>query len=89
MPVNKELLEILCCPETKQTLRMMEPGEVEGLNGQIAAGNVKYADGNAVDQPLQEGLITESGDRVYRVDDDIPIMLVEQSIPAPLLSAAE
>jgi uncharacterized protein YbaR (Trm112 family) len=35
-----------------------------------------------VDTDLSEGLITTNGTRIYRVDDQIPIMLEAESIPA-------
>jgi uncharacterized protein YbaR (Trm112 family) len=43
---------------------------------------VKYYDGNAVDKPVDEGLITDDGQVIYRIDDGIPVMLVDQGIPA-------
>jgi uncharacterized protein YbaR (Trm112 family) len=43
---------------------------------------VKYVDGASVEEPLDEGLITEDGKTIYRVNDGIPIMLEEQGITA-------
>jgi uncharacterized protein YbaR (Trm112 family) len=34
-----------------------------------------------VDKPLEEGLITEDGATVYRIDENIPVMLIEMGIP--------
>ncbi len=82
MPIDKELLEILCCPRTKVPVRMVPADQLAKLNERIAAGAVKYYDNNAVEKPLQEGLITDDGETVYRIDDGIPVMLVEQGIPA-------
>jgi uncharacterized protein YbaR (Trm112 family) len=81
MPIDKELLEILCCPRTKVPVRMMPADQLAKLNERIAAGGVKYYDNSLVDKPLQEGLITDDGETVYRIDDGIPVMLVEQGIP--------
>jgi uncharacterized protein YbaR (Trm112 family) len=39
-------------------------------------------DGKKVDTPLDAGLITEDGETIYRIDDDIPIMLIDEGIPA-------
>jgi uncharacterized protein YbaR (Trm112 family) len=82
MPIDKELLEILCCPRTKVPVRMVSADQLAKLNERIAAGVVKYYDNNPVEKPLQEGLITEDGETIYRIDDGIPVMLVEQGIPA-------
>ena len=82
MPISQELLEILCCPRTKVPVRMLPAEGLAKLNAQIANGSVKYYDGNAVDKPLDEGLITDDGQFIYRIDDGIPVMLVDQGIPA-------
>ena len=81
MPIDKELLEILCCPRTKVPVRMVPADQLAKLNERIAAGAVKYYDNSPVEKPLQEGLITDDGETVYRIDDGIPVMLVEQGIP--------
>ena len=80
MPISQELLQILCCPRTKTPVVMLAPGQVARLNAAVEAGGLKYADGTAVDEPLEEGLVTTDGMTVYRIDDGIPVMLVEQAI---------
>ena len=80
MPVSPDLLEILCCPKTKVPVVMLPDEKLARLNQEVEAGRLVYADGSKVDKPLQEGLITEDNARVYRVDDDIPVMLVDQAI---------
>ena len=86
MPIDKELLEILCCPETYKELKMLPAEKIAQLNAQIAASKVKYADGALVEEPLQEGLITIDDTIIYRIDDDIPVMLVEKAIPTEQLA---
>ena len=46
----------------------------------IAAGQVTQADETVVETPLGEGLITKNKQRIYRIDDGIPVMLEEESI---------
>ena len=36
--------------------------------------------GDTVAEPLSEGLVREDGRILYRVQDDIPVMLIEESI---------
>jgi uncharacterized protein YbaR (Trm112 family) len=86
MPISPDLLEILCCPETKVPVEMLAADKLEKLNAQIKAGGVKYVDGSAVDKALQEGLITEDGKTIYRIDDDIPVMLIDQGIQTQQLN---
>ena len=81
MPISSDLLEILCCPETKVPVEMLPADKLATLNARVEAGEVAYADGSTVDKPLQEGLMTTDGKTVYRIDDDIPVMLVDKGIP--------
>jgi uncharacterized protein YbaR (Trm112 family) len=82
MPINEQLLEILRCPATKAPLRPLTSDEVTALNARIENEEVTYQDGSAVDKPLEEGLVTEDGATVYRIDENIPVMLIEMGIPA-------
>ena len=86
MPISPDLLEILCCPETKVPVEMLDAERLAKLNSQIEAGAVKYVDDSKVESPLQEGLVTEDSKTVYRIDDDIPVMLVDQGIETSQLS---
>jgi uncharacterized protein YbaR (Trm112 family) len=85
MPLNDELVEILCCPVSKVPVRRMDGGELDRLNEAIAAGRVLHVDRSAVEQKLEEGLITEDSKVIYAVDAGIPIMLEEKGIPADQL----
>ena len=49
-------------------------------NIRIAEGGVKFVDGNSVEAPLQEALVTEDMKVIYPVEDDIPILLQEKGI---------
>jgi uncharacterized protein YbaR (Trm112 family) len=81
MPVSKDLLEILCCPKTKVPVQELGDDKRSALNKLIEAGSVTFMDGSIVETPLEEGLITEDGKTIYRVDDSIPIMLIDKGIP--------
>jgi len=80
MAVNEELLEILVCPETKQPLRPAEASVLADLNEKIAAGTLRNRGGDKVEKQIDAGLVREDGRVLYIVDDDIPVMLVEESI---------
>ncbi len=80
--IDKELLDILCCPETKVPVEVLSEDKLKTLNEKIAAGEVKTIDGRKVNEPLDAGLITEDGRTIYRIDDDIPIMLIDEGIRA-------
>jgi len=83
--MDQELLNILCCPQTKVPLELMSDEELNKLNKAIAEGRINYVDGSAVKKPLTEALITRDHKTIYRVDDGIPIMLIDQGISASQL----
>lgn len=80
MPVNGKLLEILCCPVSKTPLTVLGRQKLNKLNEAINKGEALFVDGAKVTDSLQEGLITEDGKVIYRVQDDIPILLEEKGI---------
>jgi uncharacterized protein YbaR (Trm112 family) len=85
LPVDHRLLDILRCPETGVPVGPAPPELLARLNDAVRAGTLRYVEGAPVDRPLVEGLVTEDGQRVYRVDDDIPVMLVDLGIPTDQL----
>jgi uncharacterized protein YbaR (Trm112 family) len=80
VPVDRKLLDILRCPVTKQQVFPLTGQQLSAINQAIAAGNVVHADGSVVNNPLEEGLVTENRNRVYRIEQDIPVMLEDESI---------
>jgi uncharacterized protein YbaR (Trm112 family) len=80
MPIDGKLLEILCCPVSKTPLVRLPPDKLKKLNTAIAAGEVQYVRGEAVTDPLREGLMTEDAHVIYAVVDNIPILLEEKGI---------
>ena len=41
---------------------------------------ISHHDGSALSEKLADALITENGTTIYKIIDDIPIMLEDQSI---------
>ncbi len=78
--IAQDLLAILCCPETKQDIRLLEPGLVEKLNGRIEKGELKTKGGQSVAEKMDGGLLRNDGTVVYPIRDQIPIMLIEEGI---------
>ncbi len=78
--VDPELLEILVCPETHQPVRSAGAELLDRLNDAIRSGGVTNRNGDAVSEPLDEGLIREDDKVLYPVRDDIPIMLIDEAI---------
>ena len=80
MPVDANLLEILCDPVSKTPLMRLPEDQLAKLNRSIDAGQVKYVGGEPVDAALAEALITEDRKVIYPVDDSIPVLLAEKGI---------
>jgi uncharacterized protein YbaR (Trm112 family) len=79
--MDKRLLDILCCPVTKSPLRLLAEAELAALNGAIlAAQGVVSANGARVPAAIAGGLITLDGRSIYRLEDDIPVMLADEAI---------
>jgi len=78
--IDKELLEILACPETHQPLREAAAADLTELNARIEAGDVKNVGGEAVTEVLPGGLIREDNAIVYPIRDGIPVLLVHEGI---------
>jgi uncharacterized protein YbaR (Trm112 family) len=80
MALDPRLLEILCCPLTRQPLQMLDAQRLAALNAAIAAGSLKQADGQALNQAWKEALVTANGSRAYRIDDGIPVLLADEAV---------
>lgn len=79
--VEKDLLEILVCPDDLTPVRPATAEELAALNARITAGRVTNRGGQAVTNPVSEGLVRADGKYLYVVDNDIPVMLIDEAIP--------
>ena len=80
MPVSRELLEILVCPETRQPVALAGAEVLARVNEKVRAGTLRNRGGDKVEKEIAEGLLREDGRVLYLVDDGIPVMLIEESI---------
>ncbi|HUP22406.1 MAG TPA: Trm112 family protein [Thermoanaerobaculia bacterium] len=84
MAIDPELLEILVCPKTKGKLELVElPAATrERLID-------KYREHFQDEEPVvSEGLLCRESQLVYPIVSDIPIMLIEDALPATELEVA-
>jgi uncharacterized protein YbaR (Trm112 family) len=79
--MDKELLDMLCCPETKQDVSLADSSVIASLNREIEAGRLKNRGGEAVKEKLDSGLLRADRKILYPVREDIPIMLIDEAIP--------
>ena len=78
--MDKRLLDILCCPVSKTPVKLMSRAQLDALNREIAQHTVKTTAGAEVHSALAAGLITTDGKLIYRIDDDIPVMLADEAV---------
>jgi uncharacterized protein YbaR (Trm112 family) len=81
MTVDPQLVEILVCPETRRPVRLANAEELARVNANIRAGSLKNRAGAKVERELSEALLRDDGRVLFPVDDGIPSMLIEESIP--------
>jgi uncharacterized protein YbaR (Trm112 family) len=82
-PVNidKDLLAILWCPDTKQDVSLADEALIAKLNEAVSLGQLKNKASKPVTEPLDGGLIRSDRKMLYPIREDIPVMLIEEGIP--------
>ena len=78
--MDRKLLDILVCPASRQPLALLDKSGLDAINRGITAGTVQRADESPQSSALTAALITQDRRTVYRVDDGIPVLLVEEGI---------
>jgi len=78
--VDRRLLDILCCPATRQPLAPLTGTELEAINRGIAQGTVRRTDGSAEGTPWSAGLLTGDRKLAYRIEDGIPVLLTDEAV---------
>ncbi len=84
--VNPDLLQILVCPETRLPVHVADAELLAKVNAAIAGDGLRNRGGEPVRTPLEGGLVREDMQVLYPVVDDIPVMLIDESIALDALS---
>lgn len=84
--IDKDLLDILCCPVTHQALRLAESAEVETLNRAIRQGECRDVSGKDVRDVVEGGLVRVDGVLLYPVRSGIPVLLADEAIDLATVS---
>jgi uncharacterized protein YbaR (Trm112 family) len=84
--VDAELLSILVCPETKEPVELVEGERITALNALREKGELNNRAGKSVQEAFEAGLLREDGKYLYPIQQDIPIMLIDEAIPMDVLN---
>lgn len=79
--VDPELLDMLCCPETKEDVSLADEALVGKLNALAESGQLKNRGGEIVKEKMDAGLVRADRKFLYPIREDIPIMLIDEAIP--------
>ena len=85
--IPADLLDILRCPQTGQSLTVAPPELLAEVNGRVTrpAGNeLRNRAGAVVQEPLDGGLLPLDGSVLYPVQAGIPVLLYDEAVPLPL-----
>ncbi|HLF18352.1 MAG TPA: hypothetical protein VI749_05595 [Candidatus Omnitrophota bacterium] len=79
--IDKTLLSILACPETKKDLELADKQTVAQVNDLIRQGKLLNRAKERVSKNIDGGLFRK-GDRscLYPIRDNIPILLIDELI---------
>ena len=78
--MNPELIDILCCPETKQSVTPASSELVSKFNKLISQRKLKNRGDKWVRRNLDSALIREDGKYAYPIRNNIPVMLIDEAI---------
>ncbi len=78
--MDRKLLELLVCPASHQPLLRLDGSQRDRINGAIQAGTLVRGDGRTETTLVLDGLVTRDGRTVYRIDDAIPVLLIDESL---------
>jgi len=81
MGFDSTCLSILCCPDTKQSLRVAEDSVIQRINQLISRGILVNVGQKLVPEQIESGLLRSDEKILYPIRENIPVLLIEEGIP--------
>lgn len=75
-----DLIAMVRCPVTGQSLREADAALVAAINAAIEARTLRDAGDRLVEETIDSGLVSEDGQRVYPVRGEIPTLIPDWAI---------
>lgn len=80
--IKHELLNVICCPETKEDLVLADENLINKINSLIDRGEIENRNRQKITNRIEGGLIQKESRRfLYPVRNEIPILIIDESIP--------
>lgn len=86
MALDKRLLEILCCPLSKQPVQLLNARQLDCVKLAQSSQTLSLLDGSQCSDAIEAGLLTRDGKTIYLIVDGIPIMLADQAVATAQLA---
>ena len=83
MVLDTELLSLLRCPLTAQSLVIAPEPLISRLEAERLAGALRDHSGKLVAEKLVAGLLCADGSRFFPIRNLLPVLLADESIPLP------
>ena len=78
--MDPNLLNIICCPVTREKLSVATPKQLALINAEIANNTLKKLDGSIAEKPQTKALINASKTLLYPFEENIPILLESEAV---------
>jgi uncharacterized protein YbaR (Trm112 family) len=78
--MQAEILSVLRCPQDGTPLELAEDALVDEVNAAIRAGRLVDRAGRQIVQAIDHGLVRKACDVLYPIIDQIPVLLVDESV---------
>ncbi len=78
--MDPNLLNIICCPVTREKLNTATPKQLALINAEIANNTLTKLDGSIAENPQSKALINATKTLLYPIEEDIPILLENEAI---------
>lgn len=88
MTFDNNLLDIICCPVTRQPMSKLASATLARLNELIKEQRISNRDETLVSEELEAALVTDDGKLAYPIVDGIPVLLAERGIALAQLNAS-
>ncbi|EDY19170.1 conserved hypothetical protein [Chthoniobacter flavus Ellin428] len=79
--ITDELLALLRCPQTMQSLSLASVEQLAQIEAARAAGKLLDRSGRTVKEPILGGLVREDGALLFPIRDGIPVLLLDDALP--------